>query len=688
MTIQEKFKAILAASAFDQLVQYTEPVTWDVMSHNERELLGLLFVKQGEHQLKNGDSKVVDSFEIASKVGVKSPLVFFHQAMVYASQGQNIRCLNAAAKALEKAVHLDPSFTSAWHSWGNVLVRSGLCCDDTAYLYQADEKFHQVEHLLKLHNSKTDENLYWHWGVCWYHIGKNSGEAVDLFRSLERFRLAEKSGSDSGEFHNDYGNVLVDLGCLVSGGLALYLEAIEHYKKFIDLVSTQYEGWLNLACTYQKLYNLSGNFDYFYEANECFEHTSELNSEDATMWMRWGELQICLGKNMRDINRIQASVQKFEKANQIEPDHPQVLLRWGEAEMVLASYAENLELLHSAKNKIMISLEALPEDCGVWHVYGICLSEFGRYFAAEEYYKQAIEKFNCGLKFNGSHLLLLHGIALAYFSIGELNGDMQMMEQSAHYFQLAFQTGSLISSQILSDWGVALMKLGEMSNEQSYIEAAAEKFELAIGRRLEMPGEEADLELLYNYGCAMDFLGDFHEESVYYEKAVEVLAHILQIDPDYHHARYNLALALYHLGELKSDVESFQKAIDLFHELVHNDPEDEAAWNEYGLALLNLAVLTDDPAQAQQAQQLFEQAENKFLQAIALGNVFAYYNLACYYALTDNPSASIHYIERAEQCEALPSAEDVMQDEWLENLRNFPPYRLFISRLLNKEKEE
>jgi tetratricopeptide (TPR) repeat protein len=313
----------------------------------------------------------------------------------------------------------------------------------------------------------------------------------------------------------------------------------------------------------------------------------------------------------------------------------------------------------------------------------------GRYFATEDYYAQAIEKFNQGLLLKSSQPLLLHGVALAYFAIGELKDDLEALEKSTEYFAKLAEFGGRLFPQFLSDWGVALMKLGEITNDRSYVEAAAAKFEQVINGRLDaIDGEEVETEWLYNYGCAMDFLGDFHDDPVYYEKAVQVLSHVIKIDPDYIHARYNLALALSHLGELSSDVNCFHNAIEQFHEVVMHDPEDEITWNDYGLALLNLAVLTTDPMDAHRAKGLFEQAEIRLQHAALLGSLHAYYNLACLYALTDNPAAAIHYLEKAEHSQALPLPDDVIHDEWLDGLRDQPAYRLFISRLLNQLDEE
>lgn len=683
MSIHEKFKSILETNAFDQLESYKEPVAWQSMTSDERELLGILFVKQGEHQLQKGDSKVLESFELAKKVAPDSPMIYFQQALIYSSQGQNIRCLKAADTALDKATLLDPSFLSAWHSWGNVLGRIGVFYDDAVYFHQADEKFVHAETLATKMDTKLTNSFYWHWAICWYHLGKHSGEAVDYFRALAKFRQAEERGFTSGEFHNDYGNLLIDLACLV-GREELFIEAADHYEKATSLASSNYEGWLNLACTYQRLYNFSGSREYFHKADECFERAADMHLENPVTWHRWAELYVSLGRASRDIDRLQESFEKFKKADSIDPGNPYVMLHWCEAQILAASYTENLEQLHEAESKIGQVLKAIPQYPEAWHVYGLCLSEFGRYFTADEYYVQAIEQFKKGLEIRSTHPLLIHGIALAYFSIGELKNDVEAIEKSISYFNQVADLGGRLLPQFLSDWGVSLMKLGEMTSERSHIEEAAIRFEEAISGRLDaLDNEEIELEWLYNYGCAMDFLGDFHEEPIYYEKAIQVLSHILKLDPEYIHARYNLALALSHLGELNSDVDCFYKALEHFHEVLMHDGEDEITWNDYGLALLNLAVIMNDPVHCEKTQDFFDQAEVKFQHAVALGSLHAYYNLACLYALTHNTSAAIHYLEKAELCSALPAADDVIHDEWLDNLRDQPAYRRFISRLLN-----
>lgn len=232
------------------------------------------------------------------------------------------------------------------------------------------------------------------------------------------------------------------------------------------------------------------------------------------------------------------------------------------------------------------------------------------------------------------------------------------------------------------------MKLAEMTNDPKYVESAIEKFERAINQNAEDPiNQECDLEWLYNYGCALDFLGDFTEETCDYERAVQVLSKVLEVDPSYTFARYNLALSLSHLGEHADDVESFQKSLHHFEILLSNDHEDETAWNDWGLTLINYGQLIYDPTHPEQAQNLYEQAEGKLMHAIALGCTQAYYNLACVHALMGHTSVAMHFIERAEVAGVLPGIEAMLHDEWLKNIRDTQEFRHYISLLSNKSDE-
>ncbi len=687
MSIKEKLNSILKNQAFDELDPYKEPHSWEPMSHDERDLLASLFVAQGELHLRNGDNKVIHNFELASKLAPKNSSILFKQASAYITHGSNLKCLLEASKVLERIIEIDPQYSTAWYSWGVALIKIGILYENTSYFHLAHEKFTEAYKLLD--NKAANEilaSLFWEWGVCWAHIGKNSGEAADFFLSKEKFLIAENYGCNHSIFYNDFGDSLKELASLLRNK-ELFIEAASYYRTSTTIDPSHYAAWLNLATTYQKLYTTEQRLDYFEESDDAFQRAASLEVEDSKLWMHWGELYLTTGELKNDISQIEASLEKFEKAYNLDLNCAAVLIRWGEALLLLSAEKESLESLHLAESKIRLAVTINPKDFNTWYWYGVCLNELGRYFSSKEYYFKALEKFQQGLLFAPKNLALLHGKAMTHFSIGELTDNVAELEQSIHYYNQIHENEEEISSQILSDWGISLMKLGEITQEKLLIEAAVEKFDRAVGQYLDA-SEEVELECLYNYGCAMDYLGEFHEEPAYYEKAIHILSHVLELDPQQPHALYHLALAYLHQGELSSDIESLHEAVSLFQTLLQQDPEDEMGWNDCGMAFLNLAVLTNDPVQPEQSKFFFQEAETNLHQAASLGNEYAFYNLASLYALTGNTSAAIHYIERAEAGNALPPLAEIMNDEWFENLQGDPLFRQLISRLIHKNKDD
>lgn len=686
MSIKKKLDDILERKAFDQLLEYTEPSSWQSMNETEKELLGLLFISQGEHQMLNGDNKGISSFDLATQIAPQSSQVHYRQAFAYATQKNNIIFLKKASAALDKAVTLDPSHLNAWQSWANLLVNMGIMQDNSSWLYQANEKFNKIQDLIKIQNQPSNTaELTWQWAKCWFHIGKHSGEASDFFQSVEKFRQAAHHGCDHHSFYHDFGNTLADLADLLKRK-DLLIEAASHFHKSTSAAPHEPEGWLRLGHTYQQLHRYDPHPNYFQQSDECFKRAVDMTPHDSNLWSRWAELCVHNGTSTNNIEDVKDSIEKFAKADSLDPHNPAILLPWAEALIFMAAHHENLELINEAESKVLTAIHSTPEDPLGWYWYGICRSELGRYFSTESYYRQAIEKFQYALLLTPSNPHILYHIGLAHFSLGDLLNNPSILEEGLEFFKkcATYQEGN--SPQFLNDWGVALMKLGEITHEKAYIEEAVAKFDDAIGLCTQT-SEEVDLEWLYNYGCAMDFLGDFQDESIYYEKAIQILSYVVEKDPQQQDAQYHLALALFHNGELNSDIDQLHQSIRLFHEITQDEQEDEIMWNDYGLALLNLAVLIDDAANSEESRHLLEQAENKLQRSSALGNKYSYYNLACVHALIGNISSAMHYMERAESCNAIPPLAELMNDEWLENLQSQPVFRQFISRLILKHKE-
>ncbi|MCB1112323.1 MAG: hypothetical protein H7A37_02150 [Chlamydiales bacterium] len=683
-TLKQNLQEILTDKEFSRLRSYRDPTTWKKMSSEERELLGTLFVMQGEQQLKKGDNKAIESFNLAAKAAPSSAKVFYSKGLAYSEQDRNARCLLLACQALAEATRIDPKMLDAWYVWGYVLTLLGDLCQDQEKLEEAHEKFVTAEQITAYEGTAPTAEFFWRWGICWFLLGKLSGEAVDYGLALEKYQQAADMGLNIVSFWNDYGNALAEQALLLNKP-ELFTEVVELFRKAVGQEPDNFQGWLNLASSFQYLYEHNFLEEYFQMADQAFAQAAELYSRNATLWLRWGQLLARSGKAYRNTERLNASSEKFERADVCDPNNPLILAYWAEAQLLWGAYEEQYELLCEAEDKVTRSLALDAKSTDTWYIYGCCQTEMGRYFVDVSYFRQAIEKFQYGISLDESNGKLWYGEALAYYLIGEVDNDMKALQLAIQAFAKVHDLGQFISPQFWNDWGVAYMKLAELSGQKRHVECAIDNFERGIA----LFGQDYEenplfMEILYNYGCGFDFLGDLSEDYAHYERAAQVLGKVVQIDPANLHARYNLALALSHLGELLNDVDCFEKAVEHFEVIVSEDPEDEVTWNDWGVTLLNLAQLVHDPSCPEYSLDLYHQAENKLRQSAALGSLQAFYNLACFYSLTGNYAAAMEYIRRTEQAKALPSVDDVMHDEWLAGLRDTTEFRQFISQLLRE----
>ncbi len=683
-SLQEKLQEILSQEKFEELESFKNKKSWKTMDKNDRHLLASLFLLQGEKQLLEDNKNASESFDLATKINPENPEVFFRIATAYGNHDNHLLDLKTAQHYLMQALALKPDYFAALVALGNVYSNLGLINHETDAFSLAQEFFQKAQTFSHLEIEESRGNFYWRWATCYYFQGKLSEEAVDFYAALEKFRLAAEHGIQDKLFWNTYGDALGELACLIGRG-ELFLNVVELYRNAVRQAFDFFEGWLSLGCAFQRLFDLYLSEDYFHQASECFKMASQINENNSILWLKWAQLNAAAGKLLQDSKLFPDAFEKFSKANDQDTENPLILGLWGESLLFDSARREDLEGLREAQKYIMQSLEINPNSAETWYIYGCCYYELGRYFGLEDYYHQAIDKFQFGLSIKQSEPLLWYGMAIAHYSIGDLRNDIIWLEKANQLFGRVLEFKGHGFRPMWNDWAVTLMKLAELTSEKSYIDEAIEKFEQVIPADIDKDEEQNyDVEWLYNYGCALDFLGDFIEETEPYEKAIQALSKVLQIDPDYNHARYNLALALAHLADLARDVECFHKSIEQFQILLSHDKEDEMGWCDYGATIIHLAHLIHDPIRSDQSQKLYEIAESKLLQAVSLGCTHTYYVLACLYSLQNNFSAALHYLEKSDRSGTLPSLDQILHDEWLQGVRTTSAFRHFITLISAK----
>jgi tetratricopeptide (TPR) repeat protein len=687
----KKFKEIMSSQAFDRLEEFCNPLVWTALSAAETNQLASLFVLRAEAEVARGDeSAAADSFLLAAQLdprGIAKTL--YLRAMKAISETHFTGYASLACQVFEISLDKYPDCFDSWYLWAILLTHLGRFCADPQYFQQANERF-QIALTFRppIENQAIDnQQFYWQWGLCDASNGELYGEAQDFMKALQKYSKAAEEGVKSAIFFVDYGNAAQHLGLLVSRS-DLLREAVQWYQKAIDQLPTSQHAWRQYAFAQKLLYDFESQNEDLISGHDAFKRAVEFDSTNYEIWHWWGKMLLTAGRINHDVDFVKQSVEKFEKAYELDNQVPQILIAWADALVLLGANYERLDFLRDAESKIIIALEAVPNRAEWWYVYGNCLMEMGRYFRDLDYYHRAAAQFNEGLTHDENAAFLWFGLGTANFAVGEQEEDVEMLEKAAICYEKVFEINQGKEHTCLNvwnEWGMALMKIAELTDNTAAVEQAIQKFELAIHFQMsEDDANQVDPDWLYNYGCALDLLGELTDDAQSYEKAVQVLTKVVLLDPKYGFARYNLALALSHLGEAASDVDCFQKSLELFHNIISNDSEDDVAWHEWGHALLHFAELLEEPIHSDYTQKLFEQAESKFQHAIALGNQHAYYSMASLYSLSGNYLFAMHFLEKAEASGTLPSLETLNRDRWLEGLRQQPPFRQFIEYIQKK----
>lgn len=617
----------------------------------EKERLAQLFFEQGEHLLENANEPSV---------------------------------MERAYSAFEKCLRLDISSSKSWVKFAEAHLKLALLQQDHSLLIKANELFKHADYLHKTRGSALPLEVLWDWAICLYWIAKESEEAIDFKYAIDKYREAYEGGLTQGAFLYDYGSTLGEMGVLV-GKVELLVEAAFFLEKSIQENGDNPPCWLRLACAYKILFFLTGDVAYFEKSDTSFIAAARLyqaNENSFELWLNWGQLLSFEGKMTCDSELLSDAMEKLLQADLEKPSDPLVAIAMGDTLTHLGILEERLDWLKEAQEKLEHICKVVPDNLEAICHLSHCLAHIGKYLSDASYLNQSIEKSQMALSQDQKAYHLWHGLSMSYFILAEITNDPVHYEKVAKFCGQAIHLGGDLPGY-WNDWGVALMRLGELTNESRYIAEAIEKFEGAIHCFNRKSTGSPDPDWFYNYGCALDWLGDYDLNPQYFERSIAILSRLLDQYPHLHHIQYNLALSLYHLGDAVGDVEVLEKAIIHFESYLHLEPEDDGAFADLGLTYLTYADILQEEISNSRSNEAFLKASDFLTHAIALGNTRANYYLACLHALNTNPKEALLFLERAKTQGSLPSLDDLKHDEWLDSLRSTPEFEKFIKNLSN-----
>lgn len=633
------------------------------------------YLAEGELALLKGDLQGLELFEKASELEPCNAEIFYRQGLAFFEHGSTEgkeKALLLATKKFKIATQLAPHYFEAWQAWGNTLQLLGTTYKEHHYFLEAEEKLRKA---LLLGNSDLFSELYWDYGKVWTQIAFYSGEAIDCQKALDAFQKASEIPDQlPQEFWNDFGLACLEMADLVNDQ-RLVIKAIHCFKSVLALTVLSFESWLLLAKSMTLLYAETHDEDHFTQAHECFSAAAHLKPYSQELWLEWAVFLLDSGRRTQDPKRLRACLEKCQRGYVFNAKDAQLIATWAEALSTLGQISDRIDLLYEAQNKITEAMEiSREEDPEVWHSYAKTLFSWGLYFDDFDYYYQAIENFQEGLSFDRTRYQDWYGLAKVYAKVGDSEDDADAFEKAVRFYAKAFDLKPISSHYF--DYGFALSRLGEMKDNPELLKRALSYFEYTL--QTQKNALYLHPEWLYHYAITLDLLGDSSEDQNSYQKSLEIFSQVLMIDPDFPRIHYRIGLAYSHLGEALGEMDHFYRALNHFRLALKHEEENDFVILDWGLTLINIAEHTYDKDLADQCRR---EAESKLIQSARLGNLQAFYHLACLYSLLKQYDKSMHFIHKSHEAGSLPCLDELLDDDWLEGLRMTACFQEFLTHL-------
>lgn len=663
-----KFPAQKDPSLTSPIEELKESKDYSALSEN--------LLQKGEFRLLHGDKGGIEYFDMAAKLDPENPQLFMQQGLAlfeYGSSEENDEGLTLASKRFKIATTLDPYCFQAWHLWGNTLYFLGKRRKEPSYFTNALKKYERAIEISEGQTPDVLADLHWDLGDLWNELAKKSGEITDYHYAIKAYEKASTLQDDlAPEFWINFGSVYHVMG-KKTNDIRLLLKAIHCYKNAVSIKISFAEGWFLLGTALKTLYSYSHDEDHFSQANECFSTTLQLSKNDSKVYLEWARLLLESGAIFKDTKKIRACIDKCFKAHRFDKRNPYITAVWVEALALLGSYTEQLELIHEALGKIEHLIEE-HENPETFYAYGMCFYALGTYYKDLDYYYQALEQFQEGLSINRAHPRLWYAMASSSFAAALIDHDEKSYERSLHFFEQALHLKK--SSLCHSHYAMCLLKYGEISHEMEIIELSVYHFEEALN--LQKNAAYIHTDWIFYYASALDQFAGFKESDQHYVKAIDLLNHILMLKPEFPQIHFQLALTYSHYAELVSEPEIFHRAIHHYRVAHQKEKENDQIILDWALTLVNLGDLLENDVES---DQILREAEYKMIQAAKLGNTHAYYALSCLYSVIGDLDNSLRLLEKAKAFDALPPIEEILEDEWLENLRETEGFQAFVTEL-------
>lgn len=654
---------------------------WNLLNVDQKKQLALHNLAQGELALLHGNLAALNLFESASQLDPSNPQIWFRQGLAffeYGSEEGKEKALLLASKHFKFATQLDPRFFDAWVAWGNTLLQLGKFHEEYHFLLEAKEKYQKALEYSSQQPADILAELYWDYGTVWSHIAEHSGEAIDVKVAIESFQTSLKLQTNpTPEFYHDCGKAHLDMGLLINDS-RLYFQAVQYLLQAVQIAPSYFDGWTCLGEIYSQLYINTMDDRFVSKASQAYGCAVKISAHHSDTWLSFAQVLAEAGKLKSDIRLLRQSIENCARAYILDSKNPSIIAQWVESLSWLGLATSRLDLLTEAEQKITKATDAYPDDPDLWLAYGVCMICFGKYYEDADYFELAIEKLQIGLSIDRSCPELWHTLGNVHKLYADMTDHEDLLHRANRFYAKAIDLKPSCPSLIF-DAANSLLSFSQLTHDLPTLEKALNYFETLLQNHKEVILHNP--KWLVQYAKALEWLSEFSQENEPLYKALEIFSHVLLIDPDFPQVHLLIAQCNMLLGHQTGESDYYKKAISFFRLSSKQDEENEQVFLEWGICLIHLAhhVLDGDFM-----HQLYLDAEQKITTAGKLGNPAAYYHLACLYSILGRTQEAMDLIKHSLSIKALPTLEELMEDEWLENLRQTDSFYQFMAELETK----
>lgn len=689
------FEGILSSQAFELLSEFTNETVWSSLKAEEREALAQLFLLHGEKCIRSSIEKdrplAKSAFLSACRLTPKSAKTWFRYGS-YLALGHEDDELIEAVDALARSIELDDRFFDAHYALASAQLRLGAHKSDESFLLQADRSFQKAYALLESTMPRAlPASFYWHWGIVCFLLGRISQEPSDFQRALLHYQEAYTLGLRVPEFLHDFANACVEFSLLlgryeyVDRAAKLYEESLASSEQDHQTSKDKAIRLFNLACCYVHLFEHSFDPEYYQKAESAFLQAYAYEPLE-TIWQKLGQLYFTAARATLQREQVEKSIESFQKAYALGIEHPLMLALYSQALLLLYDIRQDSALLQDAFELAQLSLSQ-QEATGFVSAepklaLALCLFEIGKYFEDISYIEKAQEEVQKALGSYPQSVYLWHALGRIKCPIAEEDRQEEILKEAIVCFLLASRSVLGKCSSFWNEWGILLLSLADLTSDPILAEDACAKFEIAIEL-----SSFSEVDWMYNLACGLDLLGSLKDDEELHERAIDLFRYVEQEDPTIYTVLLQQATAHIHLGEMQNTSVHFEQAESLLVRYLVEEPEEEYAWAELGIVLLHLAALKKRAGDEEAFYSYLDRAESTLGNAISLGHNQGYYYLACLHTLRMNFSEAMECLWKAEEERALPSLQDVVDEEWLQPLISTQAFGQFFAEAIDVRME-